>query len=227
MANSVPYREVVGSLIFAATAARPDIAYITNILSRRLHKWGAVHWNAAKRVLRYLKKTKSNGLQYKFDDNDLHLTGYSDFDYAGDMDTRRSTTGYIFKNGDAAITWRTQLQKCVTCSTAEAEYLAASEATKEAIWLRGLLQEIGEKVTTIKLFVDNQSALKLIKNPVFHHRTKHIDIRYHFVREKFSEGVIDVNYVNTKLQIADIFTKALAQNDFIRLRNLLGMISIE
>lgn len=230
MDEIVPYREMVGSLIFAATAARPDIAYITNILSRNFNCYGKIHWNAAKRVLKYLKTTKDYGIKYTAADNpqnNLVITGYSDADFAGDLEGRRSTTGYVFKANDNVITWRTQRQQCVTCSTTEAEYIAASEACKEAIWLKQFFSELGESVSPIKLYVDNQSALKLIKNPVFHHRTKHIDVRYHFVRERYNNGDIDIEFIPSKMQIADVFTKALPFNLFDKFRNLMNMSYIE
>lgn len=223
----VPYRELVGSLIFATTAARPDIAYITNVLSRNLHNFGKIHWNAAKRVLKYLKDTKNLGIKYSAANN-LDIIGYSDSDFAGELQSRRSTTGYVFKINESAVTCRTQREKCVPCSTAEAEYVATSEACKEAIWLNQLLNELGEHISAIKLCVDNQSELKLIKNhPVFHHRSKHIDVRYHFIREKYNNKDINLVFVPSKSQIADIFTKALPFCIFNIFRNLMGMFNVE
>ena len=143
-----------------------------------------------------------------------------------DSETRRSTTGYVFKPQYAAITWSSQRQPIVSTSTTEAEYIAASAAVKESLCLCQLLQDICANdlcERTVTLCVDNQSAIKLIKNPVLHKHTKHIDIKYHFIREKYEDGSIDIQYVQSCDQIADIFTKPLSQNGFVRLRILLGM----
>ncbi|KAG5894394.1 hypothetical protein JTB14_031858 [Gonioctena quinquepunctata] len=151
-----------------------------------------------------------------------NVIGSNDSDYASDKDTRKSTTGYIFKLCNAAVTWSSKRQHAVTLSTTEAEYVAACQATKEEIWIRRLMNDIGESVSmATPLNIDNQSVIKLIHNPEFHNKTKHVDIQFHFVREKFQDGEIEPVYVSTKLQ--ELLTKALPRTSFLNLRNLIGM----
>ncbi|XP_033230350.1 secreted RxLR effector protein 161-like [Belonocnema kinseyi] len=169
--------------MFLAIVSCPDIAYAVNVVSRYLSEYTESHWQAVKRILRYLIGTADFGIMYKSCGSKLELRGYSDADYAGDVVMRRSTTGYVFMLAGGPITWSSQRQKLVTLSTTETEYFAAATATKEAVWLRKLLDDIGfQAAGASALFVDNQSAIKLIKNPEFHKRTKHIDVRYHFIR---------------------------------------------
>lgn len=145
--------------------------------------------------MRYLSGTKHLGIKYTKCEN-LNLEGFSDSDYAGDIDTRRSTSGYVFKLSDGPITWMSKRQNCITLSTAEAEYIAACLAVKESVWIRKLLCDLGYfQNNPTQIHVDNQSAIRLVKNPEFHCRTKHIDIKYHFIREKFDNQEIDVTYI--------------------------------
>lgn len=217
---NVPYREAVGSLMFLALVTRPDICYAVNMVSRYCNKHNQSHWQAVKRILKYLVGTINRGIMYEsggrqFDSN---LSCYSDADFAGDVDTRRSTTGYAFCINKSLVTWSSQRQKLVTLSTTESEYVAAATASKEVIWLRQLLTDLGypsEQPTT--LFVDNQSALRLIRNPEFHKRTKHIDVKFHFIREKVEDKQIDVKYISTEQQLSDLFTKGLNKNRFMYL----------
>ena len=225
--SSVPYREAVGSLVFLAAVSRPDIAFAVNSVSKYLSNHNAAHWRAVKRIFAYLKSTIDYGIEYSSGGSNVELIGFSDADYAGDIETRRSTTGYVFCLANGAVTWSSQRQRLVTLSTTEAEYVAASTATREAIWIRKLLSDIGypcDKETT--LYVDNQSAIQLVRNPVFHKRTKHIDIHFHFVREKVNEKEIIVEYVPSENQRADIFTKALPRDRFKSICNKLNIITI-
>lgn len=218
-----PYREAIGSLIFLVQLTRPDLTYIVNFSSRFLSCPLDEHWRAVKRIFRYLRGTMDFGIKYQ-GRNDVMLIGYSDADYAGDIVTRRSTTGYIFMISGGAVSWTSQRQSMVSLSTTEAEYVAASAASKELVWLRRLLNDIDcqcDQPTT--LFVDSQSAIKLIKNPEFHKRTKHIDILYHFIRERYIRGDLILKYVNTNEQCADFLTKVLCKE---RLKRLLSMIGV-
>lgn len=222
-----PYREAVGSLIHAATVSRPDILFAVSQVSRFLNCNDESHWNAVKRIFKYLKDTKDCGLCYMSKPDSTDVVGYSDADFANDVETRRSTTGYVFLKNGAAITWSSQRQQTVALSTTEAEFMAACAATKEAIWLRQLLQEISEyKQQCVIINIDNQSAINVIKNSEFHKRCKHIDIRYNFIKEKYHENVISLNYVNTNYQYADIFTKALSKDKFISMRCNIGMCKL-
>lgn len=222
--SKVPYREAIGSLVFLSSVSRPDIAYAVNTVSRFTNKHTVEHWKAVKRIFAYLIGTINHGIEYRSGGRDSELVGYSDADFAGDPETRRSTTGYVFFLANGAITWSSRRQKLVTLSTTEAEYVAASTATRELVWLQKLLSDIGcpcEGETT--LFVDNQSAIKLVKNPVFHKRTKHIDIHYHFVREKVEENLVKVQYIPSGEQRADILTKALPRDRYKGLQEKLNM----
>ena len=216
------FKSLIGSLRYL-TCTRPDILYATGLISRYMENPTTTHFKAAKRILRYLKGTINFGLFYSTT-NDYKLVGYSDSDWAGDVDDRKSTTGFVFFMGDTAFTWMSKKQPIVTLSTCEAEYVAATSCVCHGIWLRNLLKELGwpqEKPT--KIFVDNKSAMALAKNPVFHDRSKHIDTRYHYIRECITRKDVQVEYVKSQDQIADIFTKPLKHEEFIKLRSLLGM----
>lgn len=217
-----PYREAVGSLMYLMVATRPDICYAVNVASRYIEKPDKTHVNAVKRIFKYLKATMDYGILYKAKPNS-NLFVYSDADYAGDVDTRLSTGGYACLLGDGVISWASEKQKTVALSTTESEYIAACQAVKELIWLKGLLKNISNEFDKPYVYLDNQSALKLIKNPEFHKRTKHIDVRYHFIRSKYEGGEFHLKYVSTNDQIADVFTKALGKAKFIVFRRLLGI----
>lgn len=218
-----PYRQACGSLMYAATVSRPDISYAVGEISRFMQNPNHEHVNAVKRILRYLNHTKSMGIMYGLKgDNEISLIGYTDADYARDIESRRSTTGYAFKIGDGVVTWKSQRQKTVALSTTEAEYMAVCDGAKEAVWLRQLLKDIGcEQVGATQLFVDNQSAIRLVRNPEMHHKTKHIDVRLHFIRNLNEENVIDVEYIQTEKQLADCFTKPLSTSTFKS--NIIGL----
>ena len=175
----ISYQSIVGSLLYAAIATRPDIAQAVGVVSKFCANPTQSHFTAAKRILRYLKGTVSLGLSYKKCADGI-LTGYSDADWAGDVDDRHSTSGNVFSLARGAVSWLSKKQATVALSTAEAEYVALSTATQEAIWLRRLLTDVGEPLEEpIVIHEDNQGAIAMAKNPVGHARTKHIDIRYH------------------------------------------------
>ena len=173
--------------------------------------------------MRYLSGTQHLCLHYRAD-NKTECTGYSDADWAGDLDDRRSTSGYIFKIAGASVSWRSVKQKCVALSTAEAEYMALSGAAQEAVWMRQLLRDLGREVVGATIIQeDNQSAICMAKSPQFHGRAKHIDIKFHFVREQVSEGKIKLGYCQTGDMIADMLTKGLSNVQFSKLRSLAGV----
>ncbi|CAK9829675.1 Retrovirus-related Pol polyprotein from transposon TNT 1-94 [Anthophora retusa] len=221
--QDIPYREAIGSLLFAARVSRPDIEYAVNQASQFIANYGRGHWEAVKRILRYLKGTIDYGIVYGNSGSDRQLIGYTDADYAGCTDTRKSTSGFIFLLNGGAVSWSSQKQRVVALSTTEAEYIAVATGTKEAIWLRRMISELGYKSDKVAMYVDNQSAIKLTGNPEYHKRTKHIDVRFHFVRDVVESGEIDVAYVKTNEKLADIFTKPLTKQRFNYLVSKGGM----
>ena len=225
--SGVPYREAVGSLNYLAIVSRPDIAFATSNVSKFLNRHNKSNWNAVKRILSYLAGASSLGIKYCRGEGNIELGGYSDADYANDLETRRSMSGYVFLLSNGPITWSSHRQKLVTMSTTESEYVAAAAAAKESIWLRKLLSDIDRPCASATVLqVNNQSTIKLA-NAEFHKRTKHIDVRYHFLREKYESGEISIEYVPSRLQKGDIFTKALPRDQFLFLRELIGMCEPE
>ena len=221
------YQSAVGSLMYAMLGTRPDIAFPVSVVSRYGSNPDATHWKAVQRICRYLRGTVNQVLVFK---GTLQpLTGYTDADWAGDHHTRRSTSGYIFNVGSGAISWQSKRQPTVALSTCEAEYIGQTQATKEAIWLRNLLQELNPDshwAQMVVLYGDNQGAIALSKNPENHARTKHMAIQTAFVREQVAEGNISIEYTPTEQQMADGLTKALPKDKFIAFRSALGLESL-
>jgi transposase InsO family protein len=222
--ENIPYKSAVGSLMYAMLGTRPDICYAVGALSRFSSNPGATHWKAVKRVFKYLKGTKDFAIEYKADEDDLK--GYSDADWAGDIDDRRSTTGYTFIIAAGAVTWSSKKQPTVALSTTEAEYMAITQAAKEAIWIGRLLSELGfsSEGEVISIYGDNQGSISLSKNSVYHARTKHIDIQHHFIREKTESGEIKLIHCPTNRMPADILTKALTKEKHDVFSRMLGMV---
>lgn len=212
----LPFREVVGCLMYAALTVRFDIAFMAGQLAQHCQNPGLEHWKAAIRVLRYLKATCNHGLCFGGNDSNNHvLVGYSDADYAGNPDTRRSTSGYVFILNGGAVTWSSRRQPIVALSTMQSEYIAASEATREAVWLRRLLDNLSTtQILPTLLRCDNESAIGLAYNPLAHKGAKHIDVRYHYIREQVADETIVVAYVETRKQLADVLTKAVDGETF-------------
>lgn len=207
-----PYRELVGGLIYLANATRPDIAFAASTLSRFCCNPGKQHWLIAKRILRYLQATSHYSLKYV--KNNDSLTGYTDSDWGGDDNDRRSCSGCIMTLAGSPISWKSKKQNSVALSTMEAEYVALSETSREVIYIRRLLCHMGfDKYVNfpININCDNQSAIELSKNAKFHKRSKHIDIRYHFTRELVEKGDIVIKYLQTDRMLADILTKSLSK----------------
>lgn len=219
------YRSLVGSLMYL-TATRPDLTFSVSILSRFMESPKRIHWEAGKRVLRYLCGTLTEGILYR-KVGDSSLVGYCDSDWGGSVDDCKSTSGYVFSIGSGAISWATKKQSVVALSTAESEYISLALASCQALWIRWILEELKHhqgKGTT--LFCDNSSAISLTKNPVFHGKSKHIRIKYHFIRDLVKDGDIVVKFCKTQDQLADIFTKALKCGIFNKLKKKLGMIVV-
>jgi len=182
---------------------------------------------AVKRILRYISGTFSYGCQYQRKEEEARLLGYSDSDQAGDIDTRKSTTGILFFLGNNLVTWQSQKQKVVAVSSCEAEYIAATTAACQGIWLARLISELrGREAGATSLKIDNEFAIALSKNPVFHDRSKHIDVRYHFIRECVEDGRVKTESIGTADQLADILTKALGREQFCNLRSRIGVVDV-
>lgn len=227
--TAFPYATLVGKLMFLTVATRPDLAYSVGALARFLSQPTTTHWQAAKGVLRYLAYTKDVGIVYRGSTTSPPLastptlTGFCDADYAGDLDTRKSTTGYLFVLSNGAVSWNSKRQPTVAASTTEAEYMAAAAAVKEALWLRKLCESLDTPIATIKIRCDNQSAIKLLRNPIFSVRSKHIDIAHHFARERVLSKEVEFSYVPTTEMAADVLTKILPQSKHEACCDLMGL----
>ena len=218
------YQKVIGCLTYMSTATRLDIAAAVGVLPQYMSKPSKDHWMGVKRLLRYLKGTLNYALKFSAHGEQTELNRYSDADWTGDVDTRRSTSGYVFQFGNGTISWSSRKQPTVAKFSTEAEYVALSSATQEAIWLRRLTKDFGKQTdapTTI--YEDNQEATELAKNAKYHSRTEYIDICHHFVRERVVSNEIRVIYCRTEDMVADIMTKGLPKPTFEKLRDLLGV----
>ena len=201
-----PYCQLVGSLLYLANCTRPDISHAVGALAKYMHTPTTDHWNAATGVLRYLAGTKDHGVCFGGSQAEFEVVGYCDADYAGDLDTRRSTTGYVFICNGGAISWSSRLQQTVAVTTTEAEYMAAAAAVKEALWLKTILADLHMGNNSIAIHADNQGAIKLLKNPITSMRSKHIDVMYHFARERVARKEVAFVFVSTAEMVADVET---------------------
>lgn len=207
--ENIPYQELIGSLLYAAQVTRPDICYAVNKLSQFNQNPGMAHWNAAKRVLRYLKGTLSVKLEFNKAGCE-EIVGYCDSDWASDIDKRRSTTGYVFMLHNCPISWNSKRQSTVALSTTEAEFMSMVAATQEGLWLNKLQCEIFPNSSNqVKLFCDNKSAISLSSTNNYHSRTKHIDVKYNFIKELVFKRKLNPQYIPTNEMVADVLTKPL------------------
>uniref|UniRef100_A0A2N9GSE2 CCHC-type domain-containing protein n=1 Tax=Fagus sylvatica TaxID=28930 RepID=A0A2N9GSE2_FAGSY len=205
--SKFPYASAVGCLMYAMVCTRPDLAHAVSTVSRYMANPGREHWNAVKWIFRYLKGTAEHGILFSRQLGTNSVVGYVDADYAGEVDDRRSTTSYVFTLSGGPICWKSTLQSIVAMSTTEAEYMAVAEAAKEALWLKGLVKELGLNQGGVQKYCDSQSAIYLAKNQVYHARTKHIDVRFHKIRELIVTGDIVLEKVHTSENAADMLTK--------------------
>ncbi|GKB55024.1 retrovirus-related pol polyprotein from transposon TNT 1-94 [Tanacetum coccineum] len=217
------YRGMIGTLLYL-TASRPDLQFAICMCARYQARPTEKHLNAVKRIFRYLKGTVHRGLWYP-KDSSFALTAFADADHAGCQDTRRSTSGSIQLLGDRLVSWSSKRQKSAAISSTEAEYIALSGCCAQVLWMRSQLTDYGFGFNKIPMYYDNKSAIALCCNNVQHSRSKHIDIRFHFIKEHVENGVIELYFVNTEYQLADIFTKALGRERIEFLINKLGMRS--
>ena len=229
------YQSLIGSLMFAMCGTRADIAYSVGALSRFNHNPSSEHHNGALRVLTYLDDTKKFGITYGGSPKTANLVGYSDSGYAGDKDNRKSTAGYVYLLNGGAVSWKSKLQSTVALSSMEAEYMGLGQATKEALWIKELMEGLGmkeyvsisvlssNKKDLATIFSDSMGAIDLAKTTKHHDRTKHIDVRHHFLREHVEQGHVAFQHVKTESMWADIMMKALGRIKFIACRDGLGI----
>jgi hypothetical protein len=217
------YSEVVGGLLYLSNCTRPDIAYAVNTLSRYMTKPTSRHFDLLKGIVRYLRGTMNRGLI--FGRSSEPVVGFTDADYAACKDTRRSRSGMLFLSHGGAVHWASKLQSVVTLSTAEAEYVAGAHAAREAVWVGRVAVDLQLiDVPTVKLNCDNQSSLHMAHNPADTSRTKHIDIRYHFLRQCVQQGAIELKFIPTDDNVSDVFTKALPREKLTKFAADMGVL---
>jgi hypothetical protein len=220
--NQSRYQRLVGRLIYLSHT-RPDVAYAVSVVSQFMHNPSECHMDAVLRILRYLKSTPGKGLMFS-KHNHLEVSGYTDADWAGCINDRKSTSGYFTFVGGNLVTWRSKKQKVVARSSAEAEYRGMAHGVCELLWLRNLLRDLGFKPKqAMNLFCDNKAAIDISHNPVQHDRTKHVEVDRHFIKEKLEAKLIALPFVPTEEQLADILTKAVSSKVF---HNALGKLDI-
>jgi len=215
------YRGMIGSLMYL-TASRPDIMFATCLCARYQSKPRVSHLVAVKRIFRYLKGTPDLGLWYPNDDN-FELTAYSDSDYGGCKRDFKSTSAGCQFFGSRLVTWQCKKQTSVATSTCEAEYIAVASCCSQIIWIQQQLRDYGLQFSNTPIYVDNSAAIAVTKNPVQHSKTKHIEIKYHFIRDCFDKKLIDVVKIQTDFQKADLYTKALDKPRFLYLLEANGV----
>ncbi|KAJ0797294.1 putative RNA-directed DNA polymerase [Helianthus annuus] len=219
--DKVPYASAVGSLMYAMVCTRPDIAHAVGVVSRFLSNPGKKHWEAVKWIFRYLRGSSKLGIT--FGNEEPMLVGYTDSDLAGNKDNMKSTSGYLMTFAGGAVSWQSRLQKYVALSTTEAEYVAATEACKELLWLKRFTQELGFMQRRYVVLCDNQSAIHLAKNSMFHKRTKHIDVKYHWIRDALEDKLFELDKVHTDDNGSDMLTKSLAREKLKICCSIAGM----
>ena len=219
------YRKIVGKLIYL-TLTRPDLCFAVNQVSQHMQEPKQRHWEMVNRILRYLRGTHDQGIWMGKNGN-TEVVGYCDADWAGDRMDRRSTTGYCTLIGGNLVTWKTKKQKVVSCSSAEAEYRAMRRLTTECMWLKQLMHDLGATIEApITVHCDNQAAIHIASNSVFHERTKHIEVDCHKVREAIEKKIILPCYTRSIDKLVDVFTKATTSKNAISIYPRLGLTSL-
>jgi len=223
--DQTKYRGLIGSLLYL-TASRPDIMFSVCLCARFQSNPKESHFTATKRILKYLQGTTTVGLWYPSEVS-LDLVGYSDSDFASCKIDRKSTSGTCYLLGSSLISWHSKKQACVVLSTTEAEYIAAGSCCAQSLWIKQQLSDFGLNLSKIPLLCDNTSVINLTKNPVQHLRTKHIEIRHHFIKDHVNNGDCEIQFVSTENKLAGLFTKSLNKERFNFLRNELGIIDFK
>lgn len=218
-----PYRELLGSLMYVMLCTRPDICYSVGFLGRFQQKPTTQHWQSLKRVVRFIKGTKARCLEYKQVRSAKPLVGYVDADWASDIEDRKSVSGFAFFVFGNLVSWSSKKQTTVATSSSEAEYIALSSAVSEAVWLSGILDDLKLKNSSpVTIYEDNQGCIGMAKN-CESKRSKHIDVKHHFVRDHISNGNVRIEYVRTEDQLADLFTKPMDAGRLGQLGRRLGI----
>ena len=220
--KTVPYSSAVGSLMYAMVCTRPDIAFAVGVVSRFLSNPGTEHWEAVKWILEYFKGTSKACLC--FGSNKPILKAYTDVDWAGDVNARKSTSGYLVTFAGGAVSWQSKLQKCVALSTTEAEYIAITEASKELLWMKKFFKELGMNQNKYILYCDSQSAIHLSKNPTFHSRSKHIQVRYYWIRDVLEMKLLQLEKIHTDDNGSDMLTKTVTSQKLWICREMAGLL---
>jgi hypothetical protein len=224
--DAMQHQRLMGSLRYLAHT-RPDLAFSVGYVSQFMQRLTTEHQQAVKMIIRYVAGTLNHDLYYPRCPGEAHLVGYSDSDHVGDIDTSQSTSGILFFFGKCLVSWQSVKQQMVALSSCEAEYIAASTASTQALWLVRLLSDLlGRDTGAVELRVDSKSALALAKNLIFHEWSKHIRVRYHFIRYCLEEGNFKACYINTKDQLADLLTKPLGRIKFLDLCSRIGMVQL-
>lgn len=211
----VPYASAVGSLMYAMMCTRPDICFAVGLVSRFQSNPGHAHWKAVKKILRYLRGTMDYMLCYQ--GGDTRLCGYTDTDWGGDLDERKSTSGYAFLLNGAAISWSSKKQSCITLSTMESEYIACAAAVQEAVWLGRFLQNLGvvpHATDPVVIHCDSMAALAYVNDPKYHGKSKHIETRYHYIRDIVAQRKVVLKHISTTRMVADPLTKPIGRDVF-------------
>ena len=226
--QNIPYASAVGSLMYAQVCTRPDIAFAVGMLGRYQSNPRMDHWRATKKVMRYLKGTKDYMLIYRRTE-DLEVVGYSDSDFAGCVDSRKSTSGYIFMFAGGVVSWRSAKQTLVATSTTEAEFVSCFEATSHGVWLKSFisgLRVVDSISKPLRMYCDNSAAVFLAKNNKSGSRSKHIDIKYLAIRERVKENKVTIEHIGTELMIADPLTKGMPPSVFKDHVSRMGLSSV-
>eukprot|EP00253_Pinus_taeda_P007176 PITA_07176 len=225
-----PYASVVGSLMYAMVCIRPNIAHVVGVLSKFMSKLEKEHWTIVKRVFRYLCGTSDYGLCYQGRpglDRVLDICGFVDVDWAGDLDQRRSTSGYVFNLFGGTVSWMSKKQFVVALSITKEEYMVGTDARKQVVWLQRLCSSMGLVQGAIRIDCDSQSAIFLAKNPAYHSKTKHIDVQYQFVRDMIEDNKVLLVKVDTLKNIVDALTKFVSFEKFSWCRETIGIVGLD
>uniref|UniRef100_W4VRQ4 Putative retrovirus-related pol polyprotein from transposon tnt n=1 Tax=Corethrella appendiculata TaxID=1370023 RepID=W4VRQ4_9DIPT len=226
--KQVPYQEAIGCLMYLSNCTRPDISFVVNKLSRFNNNPGTEHWAAVKHLFRYLRGTSSYNLTYNRGSNSAsEVVAYCDADWASDLDDRKSTSGFVLLAQGGAISWRSNKQSTVSLSSCEAEYMALSNLVQEVVWWNGFINQLNINSNShITIYCDNQSTIFLAGNKGYNPRTKHIDIRHHFIQDMLQQKLFQLKYIPTSNQVADGLTKALDKNKLINFREAMGIKNV-